>query len=180
MVRHASAVLVFFMLIYSGCATSSKDHRATLPVSYGPVALDEEIGSRVLEVFDDSPRLMRFGQFSIPELRMIARKTRMSCVTVSRCDLKVLRVFLLKGWIPMVVLGPPAPRGVRQLEAVVGFDDLTQQVTTVNIRNHEWKKIRYSRFFRLWGGPQRACLLVFSRHIGKDSIRRVLLDYQTL
>ena len=90
-------------VIYSGCAGGSVKSTANLQGSYGPLEQDDEVIGQIDEVFKKTPAMRRFGQFTIPNLRAIARKTHLEPVAVSRCDLEVLRIFIASDWIPILV-----------------------------------------------------------------------------
>ena len=171
----AIGFLIFTAVLYSGCASTTIVSPAGLPDSYGPLKYDAEVMARLNEPFSDRPPVRRPGFFTIPQLRTIGRKARKSPVAVFECDLIVLKAFIASNWVPIVILG--TPNGPKHLAAVVGYDDSTGEFTVVNSEDKSRRKTKYARFFNLMAGPQKACILMFSRFVGEASIRRTLKSY---
>jgi len=166
--------LVCVVVIFSGCAGSVEVSPATLPTSYGPLEHDAELIAKIDGLFKDKAPLGRLGDFTMPQLRIIARGTRSAPVAVLRCDLAVFKAFIASDWVPIVVLGPP--NGRKRLHAVLGYDDSAKEFTLSDSEGSQ-TKMKYPRFFRMLVGPQKGCLLMFSRYTGTASIRRALKNY---
>ena len=168
-------LLIFTAAVFSGCAGTTPVSPASLPDSYGPLAHDEEVMGKIDELFEDRPPVRRPGFFTVPQLRTLARKTRGAPMAVFECDLLVLKAFIASNWVPIVVLGPP--NGPKHLGAVVGYDDTAGEFTVFDSENNTQRGVKYARFFNLLVGPQKACLLMFSRYVGPEHVRRILKNY---
>ena len=168
-------VLTFLVcvVIFSGCAGSVEVSPVSLPTSYGPLEYDAELVGKISELFKDKATLGRLGDFTMPQLRIIARGTRSAPVAVLRCDVPVFKAFIASDWVPIVVVGPP---GRKRLHAVVGYDDSTEEFILGDSENSQ-TRVKYPRLFRMIVGPQKGCLLMFSRYTGTASIRRALKNY---
>ena len=168
-------LLACVIFVLSGCAGGPAVSPVVLPDSYGPLEHDEEIISKIDELFRDKAPLGKMGRFTIPQLRTIARGTRSAPVAVYKCDVAVLKAFIASDWTPIVLLGPPVGR--KNLHAVVGYDDATKEFLLTDPESDGHRKIGYDRLFRMLVGPEKACLLMFSQYTGTATVRRALKNY---
>jgi len=164
-----------FIVIVAGCAGGSGTQITPPPLSYGPLEHDQEVMTKINEIFKETPPLRRNGIITIPLLRSIARKTRSAPVAVFECNIAVFKAFIASNWVPIVVMGPP--NGAKHLAAVVGYDDTTQEFIFIEPEDNTQKRIEYGKLFRLLVGRQKMCLLMFPRYTGPASIRRALKNY---
>lgn len=170
-------ILAFFIciLVVSGCASRSEITLIEFPESYGPLEYDEELMGKINEIYKDKPSLKRQGLFAMPQLRSLARKTRKAPVAVFECDPNVIKAFIASDWVPIIIIG--LPREPKRINAVLSYDDSTREFTIVDSEDNSRRKLKYARLFNMLIGPQRACILMFSRYTGPASIRRALKNY---
>ena len=187
--RRVLAFFIFIAVVFSGCASVKTsqpgpgDRRAdfqtptgTLPDSYGPIEMTEEKLNPLEAVCRGFARLEMSPRFSIPELRALARETHVSPVSISKCDVKVLKALIATNWTPIVVLrSPVGPK--RTCWAVIGYDDLGEELILLDPINEGRKtRMKYPKVFNLWADPQKTCLLVFSRYVGQERVKRALKE----
>ena len=161
---------------------------ASLPSSYGPLGQSNRSLRQAEEAFQNTSSLRQREEYrqgedaiygaprlSASELRAIAEETAFSLVQVSGCSLEALKAFVASDWAPVVVISSSV--GPEHVQAVVGYDDSTEQLTLVDPENYAQTKLEYSEFSNQWSDPQKTCLLVFSQYVGAEEIRNTLKKY---
>ncbi len=174
MKRRFLVIFICIAVVCSGCASTSMQQTA-LPASHGPLEHDKEVMEKLQKAVKSLPALIRVGQFTIPELRVLARATRQEPAAILKCDLQVLRAFIASNWVPIVILGTRV--GPKHVVAVVGYDNAAEQLIIVDARSYAQTRVKYPAFFKRWIGPQKTCLLMFSRYVGDNAIKAALRDY---
>ena len=181
--------LIFVAFVFSGCAVhtapsgsgdSVVDFQSplkTLPNSYGPIEMTEEKLKPLESVCQSFKKLQMAPRFSIPELRVLARETHVSPVAVSRCNVRVLKAFVATDWTPLVVLKSPVGPG-RTCWAVIGYQESDEElILTDPINRGRTTRMKYPKVLKQWADPQKTCLLIFSRYVGEERIKRTLKEY---
>lgn len=184
------AFFIFIAVVCSGCAsvkTSQPDpgeRRAdfqtptgTLPDSYGPIEMTKEKLKPLESACQGFERLQISTRFSTPELRTLARETHVSPVAISRCDVKTLKALVATNWTPIVVLRSPVG-SKRTCWAVIGYDDLGEELILLDpINEGRTTRMKYPKVLNLWADPQKTCLLIFSRYVGQERVKKALKEY---
>jgi len=181
--------LIFVLFIFSGCAVHTApsgsgdtvvDFQAalkTLPNSYGPIEMTEEKLKPLESVCQSFKKLQMGPRFSIPGLRVLARETHTSPVSVSRCNVRVLKAFVATDWTPLVVLKSPVGPS-RTCWAVIGYHESNEElILTDPINRGRTTRMKYPKVLKQWADPQKTCLLIFSRYVGAERVKRTLKEY---
>jgi hypothetical protein len=157
MVQRVLSFIIFAAFAFSGCAVhtapsgsgdSVVDFQAplkTLPNSYGPIEMTEERMKPLESVCQSFKKLEISPRFSIPELRALARETHVSPVSISRCNVRVLKVLVATDWTPIAVLRSPVGPG-RTCWAVIGYNESDEElILTDPINRGRTTRMKYPK-----------------------------------
>ena len=153
----------------------SEESSSTLPSSFGPLPRNAPPVKHVREAFKDAASL-RDAQLSALGLQNIIDVPPYSVWTVSKCDLEAIKVFVVSGWAPAVVVRTPVGR--KHIRAVIGYSDPDERLTLIDPMSRAHLTLGYAEFSRQWADPQKACLLVTTRRAVADTrIKSALAKY---
>ena len=192
MQRQVLIFLICTVLVCSGCSgklTSSEDNflstgdinghdtgrsNARLPGSYGPLLNNDETMQQVEKYFQSDIYLGETGSFSDSEIQIV-RNRFLASALVFGCDFEVLKAFVASDWRPLVIV-KSSPRS-RNILAMLGYDDLSDELTLFDPMKSAQSKMSYSEFRGQWEDPKNMCVLIFSQYVGAEKIRRTLKKY---
>lgn len=198
MERQVLALFVFIVIVCSGCVSNvtppsddavpvfsdpaaeesgSVDSDRTLPSSYSPIDRND-VNKVALRRIQDAFRNVARGtaQLSASRLQAITSGRGLSIVSISGCDLEVLKALVASDWVPVVVIRSPV--GPEHIRALVGYDDSAERLILIDPINFAEARLEYSDFSKQWVDPQNACLLVFpQRVVIEGTVERALANY---
>jgi len=184
------AFLICLAIVCSGCAMKTATSGTTAvstptvtsdsskPVPEFPplyVSRGRKAMRPVEEVFRSVESLRKTKRLTVAVLKPITKTTRFSAMLLSQCDLETLKVLVLSGYAPVVIIKSPV--GPKHVRAVVGYDDMDGVLTLADPVNYAEAKLQYSEFSKQWDDPRKACLLVSARKGSVNTIKSALRTY---
>lgn len=115
------------------------------------------------------------GGVSLGQLAKIASNYNLKAYLMSRLELDILKVFLVKGWPPIVPYNPRVRRG--HAVVLIGYNDIEKRLFVNDPNYVKVRRFPYHRFLPLWNRHGSSCLLIVPESYTREDIAAAVRKY---
>lgn len=126
----------------------------------------------VRNVFKEPPSISRGG---LDDFYVTTRGKAQHAAIVSNCSFDVLKAFVAKGWIPIVMVQLQGRKP--EIVPMSRYDDQSGEVSLQNLANLGERRVSYKNFERDWIISRNKCVLITPQQLSEAMVRKVLSRY---
>lgn len=126
----------------------------------------------VRNVFKETPDISRGG---LDDFYVTTRGKAQHVAIVSNCSFDVLKAFVAKGWVPIVMVQLQGRKP--EILPMSRYDDRAGEVYLQHLANFGERRVSYKNFERDWMSSRNKCVLITPQQLSEATVRKVLSRY---